>query len=124
MELIIFMCFIIKTLDFIRIPSPSMVVIAPKNEYTFYCNHSQNARISWKLNGTTFEFLDFPPDIDGSSESIPGGGRVYTLTLRGLPEYNGTRVQCVAELNGVSVDTSPATFLIQGLVITFMSMLD
>ena len=122
MILVIFICFIVKTLDFIRIPSPSMVVIAPENEYTFYCNHSQNARISWKLNGTSFEFLNFPPDIDGGSESITGGGRVYTLTLRGLPEFNGTRVQCVAKLKGVSVETSTATLLIQGLIIIFMSM--
>ena len=116
------MCFIIETLDFVRSPSPSMVVIAPKNEYTFYCNHSQTARISWKLNSTTYEFLDFPPDINGGSESIPGGHRVYTLTLRGLPEYNETRVQCVAELNGVSVETYTATLLIQGLIIIFMIM--
>ena len=60
--------------------------------------------------------MDLPPDIDFGSESV-FGVRVYTLTLRGLPEYNGTRVQCVAELNGVSVETSTATFLIQGLII-------
>ena len=115
------MCFIVKTLDFIRIPSPSTVVIAPKSEYTFYCNHSQTTAISWKLNGTTFDFVELPPGTDGGTESIPGGGRVYTLTLRGLPEHNGTIVQCIAELNDVSVETSTATFLIQGLII---SMLD
>ena len=125
MVLIIFMCFFIETLDFIQIPSPSVVVIVPgpKSQFTFYCNHSQTARISWKLNSTTYEFLDFPPDINGGSESIPGGHRVYTLTLRGLPEYNETRVQCVAELNGVSVETYTTTLLIQGLIV-LMSILD
>ena len=117
------MCFIvtIEISDFVRIPSPSIVVIVPKNEYTFYCNHLQTTTISWKLNGTTYNFVDLPPDINFGSESI-FGVRVYTLTLRGLPEYyNGTRVQCVAELSGVSVETSIATLLIQGLII---SMLD
>ena len=118
------MCFIVKTLDFIQIPSPSMVVIAPENEYTFYCNHSQTTTISWKLNGTTYNFVDLPPDINFGSESIPGGSRVYTLTFRGFLKYNRTIIQCVAELNGISVETSTATLLIQGLIIIFMSMLD
>ena len=100
-------------LVFIQIPSPSLVVVVLKGEHTFYCNHSQTTRLFWKLNGTTFNFVDLPPGTDGGSESIPGGRRVY-LTLRGLPEYNGTRIQCVAELNGESIETSTAIFLVQG----------
>jgi hypothetical protein len=65
----------------------------------------------------TVNFLDLPPGADIGSESIPGGRRVYTLTLRGLPEYNGTRIQCVAESNGESVETPTATFLVQGWLI-------
>ena len=84
-----------------------------KSEHTFYCNHSQTTRLSWKLNGTAFDFVDLPPGTGGGSESILGGRQVY-LTLKGLPEYNATRVQCVAELNGMSVETSIATFLVQG----------
>ena len=119
----VFMYFETETSDFIQVPSPSLVVAALMSEYTYYCSHSQTTRIFWKLNGMIFDFFDLPFGIDGGSDSIPGGRRVYTLTIRGLPEYNGTRVQCVAELNGVSVETSTTVFFIQGQLIS-MIMID
>ena len=104
----------IETSDFFQVPSPSMVVVALEKTYTYYCGHSQTNRIFWQLNGTLFNFVDLPPCIDSSSDSMPGGRRVYSLTIRGVPEYNGTIVQCVAKLNRATIEAINATFLIQG----------
>ena len=106
---------ITETLDFIRAPSPSSVVVALGSEYTYYCNHSQTIRIFWKLNGVMIDGLPLPTGINSAINSVPGGGQVYTLTVGGLPLYNESRFQCVAStVSGASVETPNSTFIIQG----------
>ena len=104
-----------ENIDFIRVPSPSLVAVALRSEYTYYCNHSQTTRIFWKLNGMMLDRVELPTGINSGSDSTPGGDRVYTLTVRGLSEYNGSKFQCVASsMNGASVETLNSTFTIQG----------
>ena len=54
--------------------------------------------ITWRVNGT--DFIDLPPEI--LSDLVTGQGVVstfhlFTLTIPGRAEYNGTLIQCVTD---------------------------
>ena len=86
------------------------------------CNHSQTTMISWQLNGKVFNNVDFLPDpgMNVGIISDPGGGRVYTLTIGGLPEHNEIAIECVATFdNDFTEVASRAIFLLQGLSVIF-----
>ena len=77
-----------------------------KDIIIYYCQHSQTGTIFWELNGSrVLRFIDLPRGINIGRD---------TLTIGGYPELNGTTIQCVAELNAVSIKTSIVLFLIQG----------
>ena len=70
----------------------------------------------WRVNGTAYN--DHPPelrdDLDTDQETI-GGNEVYTLTIPGRAEYNGTEVQCVAgDVGGGSIESVNVTLKVQG----------
>ena len=84
--------------------------------HAYHCQHSQ-AEIFWKVNDSrVVNLVDIPLGISISIDTVPDGGRVYTLTIGGRPEHNRTTFLRVAVLNGVSTDivTDTVMFLIQG----------
>ena len=88
------------------VPSPPLLIVTLRERHTYYCQHSQTNRISWFLNGSKIlSFLDLPQGISIGRD---------TLIIEGYPELNATTIQCVANLNGTSIETPIVTFLIQG----------
>ena len=77
----------------------------------FHCEHSTADSVVWKINGTNSDNL---PD-SGSVVNETNIGRSHTLSIRATPQYNATRVECVALSIGSSqsVTTTPAVLLIQ-----------
>ena len=92
------------------------MIVTMEKRHVYMCNHSQTNSISWRVNSSSLNVDIFPPNAATETISLPGGGRVYTLTIGGLPEHNETTIQCLATFsNGSSPDvTPPVTFLIQG----------
>ena len=91
------------------------MVVTMEERHTYMCNHSQTNRISWRVKDGVLgieTFLNVTTDII----SVSGGGRVYILTIGGLPEHNETTIQCTAAVSdGSRPDMTPsAIFLIQG----------
>ena len=74
----------------------------------------------WRLNETDYDNLpsQLQDDLDISSGSAEHSDyEVFRLTILARAEYNGTRVQCVAESDdGQSVVSDTATLTIQGMV--------
>ena len=101
--------------DFIEVPSPPVVIVTFEERYVYMCNHSETNRITWRLNDTALNDEIFPTDIGTTSISLPGGGRIYTLTIGSHLEHNATTIQCSARLsNGSTVVTPSVMFFIQG----------
>ena len=82
---------------------------------TFYCQHLTSDSINWRVNGVPVNRINSPNIfIDVIQES--GGGRIYTLSIGTLLEFNQTTVECVALFfDGTPPQVTPAvTLLIQG----------
>ena len=77
----------------------------------FYCLTDIGSTAHWRLNETDYDDLpsQLQHDLVISSESV------YSITIPARAEYNGTRVQCVAESNGHSVVSDNATMILQGI---------
>ena len=104
-------------IDFIEVPSPSLVAVTLDEMYVYSCNHSETESISWIINNTRLnEISPQPLLISPNIIPLPDGGRVSTLTIGGLREHNGTTIQCLAisQDQSSTAVTPPATFLIQG----------
>ena len=69
------------------------------------------------MNGSRLNIEIFPLNIGSAIVPLPNGRRVYTLTIGGLPEHNGTTIQCIANSDDDSIHeaTSIVKFLIQGI---------
>ena len=93
------------------------MIVAMEERHVFMCNHSATDEISWRVNGRVLGVDIFPLNVTTDSISLPGSGRVSTLTIGGLPEHNETTVRCAAVFGNRSIPVvSPSvTFLIQGL---------
>ena len=86
------------------------------------CNHSETINVFWRVNGSVLRVEIFPVDIDPVTLVLPGGDRVYTLTIGGRLEHNSTTIQCSARLSGGSEVTTPSVlFLMQGTVVFYIS---
>ena len=70
----------------------------------------------WRLNGTAYNHLpsDVRNDTDLDQETV-GDSEKYILTILGRAKYNGTKVQCVAGIDGGERESENATLLIQGI---------
>ena len=85
----------------------------------FSCLTEVDSTAHWKLNETDYDDLpsQLQHDLVISSESAAQFG-VFSLTISARAEYNGTRVQCVAESDdGHSVVSDTATLTIQGMLV-------
>ena len=97
------------TLGFIEEPLSLNVTI--EHKATFHCEHVSADAFSWRMNGTSLsDFTDLHAYVDFI-------GRLSTLTVTALPEYNATVIQCVAFFisNTSRQEVTPdAILLIQG----------
>ena len=96
------------------------MIVTMRERHVYMCNNSATDRIIWRVNGSVLWVEIFPQSFDNSIIPLPGGGRLYTLTVGGHPEHNATTIQCVATFNnGSNPEVTPtALFLIQGLLAT------
>ena len=85
----------------------------------FLCGTQGSSTIYWRLNGT--DYNDLPSDVQDDLNISDGSTALLDfidLTITARAEYNGTRVECVAENNdGDSVVSDTATLTIQGKLI-------
>ena len=95
---------------------PSNTIVFLDHTAVFVCVTRGADYTFWRVNGTAYNNL--PPalrdDLDTGQDTV-GENEVYTLTIRGRAEYNGTVVQCVAgDVGGGSIESTNATLMIQG----------
>ena len=104
------------SLGFVEVPSPPVMIVTMKQRHTYTCNHSQADRIFWRVNGGVLGIENFFPNVTEGIISLPGGDKVYTLTIGGLSEHNETTIECSAVFDDGSLPelTPSVTFLIQG----------
>ena len=87
------------------------------DDAVFSCLTDVDYTAHWRLNETDYDDLpsQLQHDLVIRSESISLFG-VFSITIPARAEYNGTRVQCVAESDdGHSVVSDTATVTIQGI---------
>ena len=90
------------------------MIVTSEERRVYMCNHSATERITWRVNDSLLNVDIFPQEITPNIIPLPGGGRVYTLTIGGRPEHNATTIQCSARLlNGSTVVTPSVIFFIQ-----------
>ena len=71
--------------------------------------------ITWRVNGTDFNNL--PPDTKRdlvTDQVMSEGFQLFTLTILGRAEYDGTTVQCVT---GHPVENENVTLRVQGTLL-------
>ena len=95
---------------------PTDMTVFLDDDAFFSCVTRGSSSSHWRLNGTDYNDLssDVLDDlvIDSSSSAL---SETLNLLLPAKTEYNGTRVECVAENNdGDSVVSNTATLYIQG----------
>ena len=102
--------------DFVEVPSPPVTIVTMEERHVYICNHSQTDQISWRVNGSLLNVDIFPLNVATDIILLPGGGRVYTLTIGGLPEHNETTIRCSATFSDrTPLKVTPQViFLIQG----------
>ena len=86
----------------------------------FTCLTDIDYTAHWRLNETDYDDLpsQLQHDLIINSESTTEFFGVFSLTILARAEYNGTRVQCVAESDdGHSVVSDNATLTIQGMIV-------
>ena len=95
--------------------APAQKTVAQGWEAGFNCQHSTADAIGWRLNGTTF--LDRSLEGVSASSASLAGGVLNTLTIVAHPEYNQTRIGCVAFFDtGSPIEvTDTVVLIIQGL---------
>ena len=86
--------------------APAQKTVAQGWEAGFNCQHSTADAIGWRLNGTTF--LDKSLEGVSASSTSLAGGVLNTLTIVAHPEYNQTRIGCVAFFDTCLLYTSPS----------------
>ena len=98
--------------DFVILPADQ--VVAQGQQAVFNCEHSTAHAIGWRLNDVPL--LDTSLEgIEARSTSLPGGV-LNTLTVEARPEYNMTRIECVAFFDdSLSENTVAVTLIIQGI---------
>lgn len=99
--------------------APSEQIVPVLTEATFKCQpmcSESDWNVIWTVNKTSLGATS-PPNITTYSESDQNG-RMYTLTIAALSQYNTTTVECVLiYLDGGTRQTSPSAKLwIQGLL--------
>ena len=83
----------------------------------FYCQHLTSDNIGWRVNGVAENMIN-SPNISIDEIQQVGGGRIYTVSIGTIVEFNQTTVECVAIFfGGTPPQFTPAvTLLIQGLM--------
>ena len=95
--------------------APAQKTVVQGRKARFVCQHSTADAIGWRLNGTTF--LDRSLEGVSASSASLAGGVLNTLTIVAHPEYNQTRIGCVAFFDtGSPIEvTDTVVLIIQGL---------
>ena len=98
-------------------PGDRTVFLDNRNSAFFSCNTRDSSTSHWRLNETDYDDLPSQIQDDLVNSTIPATLSVFLeLVIPARAEYNGTRVQCVAESDdGHSVVSDTATLTIQGM---------
>ena len=80
----------------------------------FYCITTDSSTIHWRLNGTNL--LNQQHDDLVISSTQTDLSDVLELIILASAEYDGTKVQCVAETDDNSVVSNTAVLRVQGLL--------
>ena len=98
-------------------PDDRTVFLGDENGAFFSCNTRDSSSTHWRLNETDYDDLPSQLHDDLIVSTILTSLSVFKeLTIPARAEYNGTRVQCVAESDdGHSVVSDTATLTIQGM---------
>ena len=105
----------LSTPEILRSPESTTVFL---NQRAVFTCETRGGITSWRVNGTQREILlhEIPGDLNVSEISTPGGSTVENLTIPARAQYNGTRVQCLSLIIGVSfVESDNVTLTIQGI---------
>ena len=98
-------------------PGDRTVFLGDENGAFFLCSTRDSSTSHWRLNETDYDDLPSQIQDDLVNSTIPNPLSVLLqLIVPARAEYNGTRVQCVAESDdGHSVVSDNATLTIQGM---------
>ena len=98
-------------------PDDRTVFLGDENGVFFLCSTRDSSTAHWRLNESDYDDLpsqlqhDLVIDIASTVNS-----QLLDVTIPARAEYNGTRVQCVAESDdGHSVVSDTVTLTIQGM---------
>ena len=81
----------------------------------FRCRHATADVITWKINDSLIDNNNLPLGITPSADG-EGGGVVYTLSIIGRPEYNGTKIVGVAVfISSLSNDETIPAAILEGM---------
>ena len=87
--------FIVRTED---IPA---ITVFSNHKAVFTCLTRDGSILSWRVNGTDIDNLPSALHDDIVTSSVTSAGHhLFTLTILGRVEYNGTIIQCVAGIEG------------------------
>ena len=98
-------------------PTDRTVLLDDGNGAFFLCVTQDSSSSHWRLNGTDYDNLSSEVHevlvLFNASTDL---SELLQLIIPARTEYNGTRVQCVAENNdGDSIVSNNATLYIQGI---------
>ena len=97
--------------------APESTTVFLNQPAVFTCE-TRGGTTLWRVNGTQREILvpEIRNDLVVSESTTPEGHSMETLTIPARPQYNGTRVQCLSVIIGVSrAESDNATLTIQGI---------
>ena len=96
--------------------APESVAVFPNQSAKFTCETRDGATL-WRINGIQREILplEIRNDLVVSKSFTAEGTTVENVTIRARVHYNGTTIQCLSVIIGVStVESENATLTIQG----------
>lgn len=106
---------VIQFSGFTEVPVSQMVSVG--EAAVFRCQHPTADIISWKTNDTSVTNERRPPGVIPGID-VENGSLVYTLTVMGQPEYNGTVVVGVARFFSPDIqDQETPNATLQGMQI-------
>ena len=113
LQLLVYVSDIIIIGAFLEMPASQTINVG--ETAVFRCRHATADVITWKMNDNLIDYNNVPLGITPRSVT-ESGGLVYTLSIIGRLEYNGTKVVGVAKFfNGLSDEETIPAAILQGM---------